>query len=324
MNEDEQLRERFSGLGFADEPPMASTAAGDLARGRRHLRRRRAATLSGGIVGVTALAVGAALALPGGGPTVAENLPVGGGGTTADAPAEPTSDATITATPEVTNTPSDSPTTEVDDRPPAGDEAFWETRQLLLATAVEHLDPAHEHLPAEVNGFTGGASGGVPDVGTKLGWTNEGEDGEGLVRVAVTGPGYTTAGEFSVPDFLVDFGCDLPENCTEETLPGGETVLVAPANPEMNLLFAVSYERADGSMVGVAVYDLFGNNSLTPVSEMDVTLEQAMAFVTDEHLQVLPKELDDELDFGPVVPPEGEIASGESTTETQDQPTQDE
>ncbi|RIQ18410.1 hypothetical protein DY240_21290, partial [Jiangella rhizosphaerae] len=63
MNEDEQLRERFRGLGFAGEPPMTSTAVDDLARGRRHLRRRRAAALGGGALGVAAAGVGVALLL---------------------------------------------------------------------------------------------------------------------------------------------------------------------------------------------------------------------------------------------------------------------
>ena len=85
----------------------------------------------------------------------------------------------------------------------------------------------------------------------------------------------------------------LPPSCGSIVqVPGtDETVLVAPPNPETNLLFAVSYERADGSMVGVAVSDLFGNNSLVPVSEMDITLEQAIAFVTDPDLAVDPDEL---------------------------------
>ncbi|WP_157987586.1 hypothetical protein [Jiangella endophytica] len=298
MNDDEQLHRRFQAMGFAGEPPMASTATDDLTRGRRHLRRRRAAVMGGGVLGVTALAVGVAFALPSGGPSGSEDLPVAGAGATTESPVEPT-----------TTTPPDSASTPAEP-PAAGNEAFWDTRQLLLATAVEHLDPAHEHLVDEATGFTGGGGDGAVKVGTKLGWTNTGEEGEAMVRVGVTTAGYTEAEEHAVENFVVDFGCDLPENCTEQTLPGGETVLVAPANPELNLLFAVSYERPDGSMVGVAVYDLFGNNSLTPVSEVDVTLEQAFAFVTDPDLQVVPDEVDDELDHGPLT-----LEQGEGTTE---------
>ncbi|TDD65691.1 hypothetical protein E1262_24380 [Jiangella aurantiaca] len=273
MNEDEQLRERFRGVGFAGEPPMASTAADDLARGRRHLRRRRAAALSGGVVGMVAVAAGVALALPGGGPAGDEDLPVAGGS------AAETSAPPATTPTEPTATPSEMPG------------GFSLTRQLLRETAAEHFDPAGDHLNNDANSLHGGGFENAVNVGTKLGWTVPGEDGEGLVQVGVTAPGYVDAGEYAVENFIVDFGCDLPEHCTEQTVPGtGETVLVAPPNPDMHLQFAVSYERADGSMVGVAVYDLFGNNSLAPVSEVEITLEQAFAFVTDADLRVDPDE----------------------------------
>lgn len=300
MNEDDQLRERFRRMGFAGEPPMASTATDDLARGRRHLRRRRAAMLTGGVVGVVAVAAGVAFALPGGEPSGAEEVPVAGrgaGDAPSSAPADPSGDTTATPTEAPTSTPTAA------DTPPGDDFGFPATRQLLLATAVEHLDPAHEHLPATTSGITGGGT----NVGTKLEWLVEGDDGMGLVQVAVTGPGYADEYEFARQDFAVNIGCDIDtDRCTEQPIPGtDETALVGAANPEMHLLFSIVYERADGSLVGIAVSDLFGNNSTIPLAEMDVSLDQGFAFVTDPDLQVASDELDDESGVGAVTLPEG-------------------
>lgn len=295
MNEDEQLHERFRRVGFAGEPPMASTATDDLARGRRHLRRRRVAALGGGVAGAVALAAGVAFALPGGGPSGAEDLPVAGGGTTAESPVEPS-----TTTPEEATTPSDGPGFGPDDLPAPM------TRQLLLDTAVEHLDPAHEHLPAESSGVTGGGT----NIGTKLEWLVDGDDGMGLVQVAVTGPGYADEYEFAAQDFAVNIGCEIGTDlCTEQPIPGtDETALVGAANPETHLLFSIVYERPDGSFVGIAVSDLFGNNSEIPLARMDVTLAQGFAFVTDPDLQVTPEDLADG-DPGEATLPEGEGAT---------------
>lgn len=299
MNEDDQLRERFRRMGFTGEPPMASLATDDLARGRRHLRRRRAATLTGGVVGVVAVAAGVAFALPGGGPSGAEEVPVAGGG----AEDAPSVEATAPQVPTSTPTSADDGYGDAFPAPA--------TRQLLLDTAVEHLDPAHEHLPAASSGITGGGT----NVGTKLEWLVAGDDGMGLVQVAVTGPGYAGEYEFARQDFAVNIGCEIDtDRCTEQPIPGtDETALVGAPNPDAHLLFSIVYERADGSLVGIAVSDLFGNNSDTPLAAMDVSLEQGFAFVTDPDLQVAADELDDDSGVGQVTPPEG---SG--TTELQD------
>ncbi|MBB5789120.1 hypothetical protein [Jiangella mangrovi] len=294
---DELLRTRLERLGFAGEPPMASTATDDLERGRRHLRRRRIATLGGGALGVAAAGVGVALLLPGFGPAAQSDLNVAGSGdgpAAVEAPAVPST--TATAPPEA---------------PPVDHElGFPVTRQLLLDTAVEHLDPAHEHLDAESTGLTGGGFEDAFEVGTKLGWTVPGEDGLGLVQVAVTSPGYATADEYARAQFGGSFGCSGPDDgCEEQPVPGtDETVLVAGPNSESTLQFGVVYERADGSMVGIGVSSLFGNNSVTPVSEVGITLEQAIAFVTDPGLLVDPAEAAEDDPFGTwpeTVGPEG-------------------
>ncbi|TDC52246.1 hypothetical protein E1212_09310 [Jiangella ureilytica] len=305
MIEDDELRRQFDRVGFAGEPPMGSTATDDLVRGRRHLRRRRIATLGGGALGVAAAGVGVALLLPGFGPAASSDLDVAGAG---PAPVEVT-DETAPATHE-TGVPSQEPSQEptVDDEYQLG---FPLTRQLLLDTAVEHLDPAHEHLPAESTGLTGGGT----NVGTKLEWLVDGDDGMGLVQVAVTGPGYADEYEFARQDFAANIGCEIDtDRCIEQPIPGtDETALVGAANPDTHLLFSIVYERADGSFVGIAVSDLFGNNSLIPLAEMDVSLEQGFAFVTDPDLALAPGESAEDYDvLRPGEREDGSIPEGTS------------
>jgi hypothetical protein len=111
-------------------------------------------------------------------------------------------------------------------------------------------------------------------------------------------------------------GCEEIADCEYQTAPGTEQqVLVAEADPARNLLLGVMYQRPDGSFTGVGVYDLFGNNSLQPVSNVDITLEQAMAFVTDPALQVLQAEIGDAEDIlAEMVPEEVPIEEGDFTS----------
>lgn len=68
--------------------------------------------------------------------------------------------------------------------------------------------------------------------------------------------------------------------CTEHDVPGTDkTVRVADPDPETNLRFGVMYQRPDGSFTAVGVYDRFGNNSVEPVVGVDITLEQAIAYL---------------------------------------------
>lgn len=122
-------------------------------------------------------------------------------------------------------------------------------------------------------------------VSSKLDCRVPGESGLGMLHVVVTTPGYAE-GEYAESDVAWRIGCDDIADCSSQTIAGGEEVLVAEADPERNLVLGVMYQRPDRSFTGVGVYDLFGNNSLEPVSSVDITLEQAIAFVTDPALQV--------------------------------------
>lgn len=282
MKPEDQLSRRFEELRFSDEPPMASDPADDVRRGTRRLRRRRAMVLVPAVASVAAAVTGVALALP---PDAGaeRQLQVTGSGDPKPTPTHPLD-------PKPTPTHSPAPTV-----PDDGFE-FPATRQHLLEAAVEHLDPKRQHLPGKTSNVQTGGGGDSMEVGTKLDWTIPGEDGTGMVQVLVTTPGYAKG---DPP------GCwnDDRSKCTERQIPEtSETVWVAQPDPEFNLRLGVHYERPDGSVVGIGVYDLFGNNSTTPVSDVDIELKQAFAFVTDPDLRVDPDEMEN---YEPMAPVQG-------------------
>ncbi|WP_051426071.1 sigma factor [Jiangella gansuensis] len=170
MAHDTQLRELFDRMEFAGEPPMTSTVADDLRRGQRHLRRRRAAGLLGGVATTALVAGGVVFALPS--DPGSEITAAGDAGTSA--PAEP----------EVAQTFGVFPSTET----------------LLLDTAAEHLDPSRDHLPDELGPALFGDHGvEFAVIGSQLPWSEIGQAGAGVVKVAVTTPGYVDATDHALP-----------------------------------------------------------------------------------------------------------------------------
>lgn len=285
MNDEEQLRRRLEEMDFPGEPAMASTPFDDARRGRRRLRQRRAAAVTAGLAAVTLVTAGVGYLLPSTGGGTDADLRVAGGPSTPGS----TPEATAQQTPE----PTGSGGSGSDDS--GSDEFvldFPKTRRLLLDTALEHLDPQGRHLPAESTNL--GTSGGGEErefrVSTKLGWTIPDEDGEGMVFVAVTTPEFTGDGPLGGDaTFEGMTGCADASACTERRIPGSPgRAWVAEADPERDFELGVIYERPDGVLVGIGVYSLFGNNSLTPVSETGIDLEDAFAFVTDPDLHVDP------------------------------------
>ncbi|HEX6233422.1 MAG TPA: hypothetical protein VFZ63_09855 [Jiangellaceae bacterium] len=258
-HEEDQLRRRLAEFNFPGEPVDAGRAEDDLVRARSAHRRRTAAWTTA-TAGIVALGAGIAFAVPNfdsgaelfaaGEPNVMDEAGCGGG-----APADEHL-------------------------------GFAGTRQCLLDVAAKHFDPERIHLP-EVLGSAGTGSGEHGwRVSSKLEWQVPGESGLGMIEVAVTTPGYAE-GDYAERDMASVIGCEEIADCEYQTVPGTEQqVFVAEADPARNLLLGVMYQRPDGSFTGVGVYDLFGNNSLEPVSNVDITLEQAMAFVMDPALQV--------------------------------------
>jgi hypothetical protein len=163
---------------------------------------------------------------------------------------------------------------------------FDVTRQMLLDVARETFDPDGEHLPTEATSFHGGVTEGAHRIGTKLSWINPDESGEGMVYVGVTSPGFAEK-DHAIEDFAFLAGNGDFAQFTEEKLPGtSQTGWVYQGGTGDDLRLGVFVERADGSLVGIGVYGLFGNNSLTGVSDIGIDLEAAAAYVTDPRLAV--------------------------------------
>jgi hypothetical protein len=275
VNTDEQMVRLFDRIEFRDEPPMATSVDSYVTDGGRRLRRRRAAIGAGLAGAAAAVVVGMAVVAPGEPEPDPASEVIG-----------PTPPQIMRPTPQTTPSPLDS----APPLPEPADFPFSATRQLLLDSAVEHFDPQRSHLPEESSGFYGSGIGDKEGVGTKLSWTVSGESGEGMLYVAVTGPGYVSADEYALEGFaglateleLADFARrELPG--TDEQGWVAEGVQTGGFG---DLVLGVVYERADGSLVGVGAYSMFGNNSLEPVSTMNVDLRQAAAFVTDPDLRI--------------------------------------
>lgn len=280
MIDDEQIVRLVGEIEFPAEPQMETVVGSYVLLGERRLRRRRMVIAAAGILGsVAAIATGIAIALP-------------------DDPAtgvvEPSTREIARPSPQVTPSPLESPPTlpEVDELP------FSATRQLLIDSAIEHFDPARSHMTAESGSFSGRGIGDKVEVGTKLGWTVPGESGEGMLYVAVTAPGYVA--EEHALELFAGLGTDLQiAEFSQRELPGtGEQAWVAEnvqTGAFGTLVIGVVYERGDGSLVGVGAYDMFGNNSLEPVSTIDVDLHRAAAFVTDPDLGIAAADRDAEV-----------------------------
>ncbi|GAB3418404.1 hypothetical protein [Flindersiella endophytica] len=287
MNDEDQLSRTFEELDFSDEPAMTSGPDDDVRRGQRRLRRRRAVMVGAGLAAGVVMATGAVAVLPNAFRDDA-TLQVASGDPRG-IPSEGASTVSPSPTPTV---PSAKPTVERGESTAKapGDDPFPypATRALLLDAAVRHLDPGREHLPEQSeNVQTGGYS-----VGSKLDWAVSGEDGLGMVKVVVTST-EAEKDEHAVDGLLQEVGCldetDGKNLCEKQTIPGtSEQAWVGVDRRGQEAALSVLYQRTDGSYVGIGTFDLFGNNSQTPVSRVDVSLEQALAFVTDPGLKLVP------------------------------------
>ena len=221
----------------------------DLARGRRRLVRTRGLTSAAAlvVVGVVASVALGAAGTDDAAPDPA--APPGATATDADAPTEPPS-----------GIPS-SPKAPVDTRD--GKELLTDWAQAL----AESLDPGGRHLDTVVTGYQGSGRG----LGAKLGWSVPGEEGLGLVQVFVS-PSLRTQ---------FDFYCSAATPCRDVTVDG-----VAAQVQEMDGTTQVAVEREDGSVATVLIDPLFGNNSVVPVSGMDITVPELVRAAADPRLTV--------------------------------------
>jgi hypothetical protein len=162
---------------------------------------------------------------------------------------------------------------EVEPDRPGDGFAYYEQRHLLFTVARDHLDPAGEHLSMHPNYQSSGRS-----IGTKLNWKVPGEPGLGMVQVGIEPPGMTDSGR------RFEIGCDEYFSCERRELADGSSAWVGQSGDG---LIGVAYEQADGESVWVLVDPLFGNNSQTPVSAVDISVDDLLAYVSDDRLGVL-------------------------------------
>lgn len=239
---DRQLRE----LGDAVPAPPVPLEE-DLARGRRRLRVHRALALGGVVAGVAVVA----LAVPLVGDSVAGDSGTG----PASAPTVPASKPPASApTPHQRA----SHPASVED-PRTGAQLVRDYRDVL----AEHLDPDGTHLQKRPDNLQSGGG-----LGTKLGWTEPGQEGLGMVQVFV-GPGWNS---------FLGADCGSRGACRKRTVDGIEATVI-----EWNGATTVLVHGDDGP-VAITVDSLFGNNSLVPAEGMDIPLADLVRAAADDRL----------------------------------------
>lgn len=147
---------------------------------------------------------------------------------------------------------------------------------------AEYLDPTGEHLEKTVSNMQGSDGGSGRTIGTKLGWTVEGEDGLGMVQLAI-GPDWDGAGLLCA---------DPGWTCEDADRPGVKVARIATHDGART--YAV--ERSDGTVVAITLDSLFGNNSTIPVSGVDLGEKEVMAAAADPRLVVPEPDLPPEVD----------------------------
>lgn len=256
---------------LTDTLTPSSDPAGDLRRGRRRRTRTRLAAGCGSAL--VAASVAAVVAWP----TGEDPAPLA-----TDPVTTPTASPATTAT---TATASAAPATgrciDPDDRGPAPNgriiAAAPDLLDLYRAILVEHLDPAERHLgPGRTNNQVGssgsdGCRAGqmrLTSYGTKLDWRVPGESGLGMIQVEVSDDPWDEAQTRLAHDGWKPRDVDLPGVRSAEvaSYDGGVAVVV---------------HRTDGLSVALDANTLFGNNSLTPVSGVDLSVAELVAAAAD-------------------------------------------
>ena len=249
----------------------------DVARGRARLLRTRVGVAGAALlVGVVVLGTG--LALGAGSSGRATPAPAGEGPTAASTYHEPETTLSASAPPAPT------PTRSAQDAylhkqldgawKGSGDIPFRTWRNDLYATARSVLDPSGTHLTYSSQGLTSGSDGHGVGLGIKLGWSEPGRSGEGMVHVTVTSEGgsddeqCSTTGGFSCPDTVQV---------------GGEAMKVGTGDRGE---LVVLYRQSDGERAVVLVNPLFGNNSRTPVQDGFVSRRDVYRLVQDDRLDL--------------------------------------
>ena len=281
---------------FDDEPmggSVGDTMRADLTRAHDRLSRRRRWTGGFSALAVAAVAFVIAMSpnlLPSGD---TDSGPAGFAGQTESPKPDRPSPDQASPNPDRPSPDRSVLTTDAPARPGDGF-PYFDQRHLLFTVAKNHLDPSGEHLSMASNVQGGGGSHGSQSVGTKLNWKVRGESGLGMVQVGIATPGLTDA------DRRFEIGCG--GSCDRHDLGDGTSAWVRRSSDGV---IGAAYEQSDGGSVWVLVDPLFGNNSLTPVSSVDVSVDDLLAYVTDPRLRWLDSNSDQVMTWDGRVVPEG-------------------
>lgn len=263
MTNEDLLTKRLHQLADSIVPPPHD-ARSDLQRGRRLQRRNRTAIAVGAVAVVGAVTVGAAM-LPRSGPTA---LDPSNGGPTAGGPTASTGIRNLESdeAPDAKMTRGSFPNRF--GAPPGARAALREYNNVL----AEHLDPSRQHLEQyDGVGFTGGSDEAGPnEVGAKFSWTTTGQNGEGMLHVAVSRTWVNSQIYLAHKEWRP----------LDAILPAGWTAEIAKYDGGM----AVVVHRADGVHVAIDANTLFGNNSLTSVTEFRFATSDLVAAASDKRL----------------------------------------
>ncbi len=140
-----------------------------------------------------------------------------------------------------------------------------ELLQVYRDVLVVHLDPSGEHLQVKPDNLQSGGG-----LGTKLGWRIPGEEGLGMVEIFV-GDGWG--------GFVGGLCGDDGQQCVTKDVDGIHATV-----SESDGVTSVLVKRDDGSNVLLTVNPLFGNNSLVPVSAMDISVDDMIRAAGDPRL----------------------------------------
>ncbi|WP_139981585.1 hypothetical protein [Nocardioides litoris] len=250
------LEQRLHDLAARAVPP-AVPVADDVARGRRRVRRRRAVLGASALAAVLVVGGAAGLARSGPDDRAVDRTPV--------------ATSTPTPTPTPTTAPTTAPTTST--APPAAPADPRDAQQLLtdwrdvVASYLDRRDQHLERVPSNVQSGSG--------LGTKLGWSQAGSDGLGMVQLFVS---RTWADQWYM-------WCDSSQDCRDLTVRGPDGGEVAARVMEADGETWVGVQH-DGFVVALMVDALFGNNAVVPVDGFDVSVRTLARVAADDRFSM--------------------------------------
>jgi hypothetical protein len=160
------------------------------------------------------------------------------------------------------------------------DRRYGSTRAGYADLVIEHLDPHQLHLnKSQGGGDTTGRNCALLALDTNLGYTSPGDDGLGVVRVEVTTASASRQLHIGLWQARPPAGGWHPA----ASIPSGAVRAYVKEGSDDTAVVVI---RADGTLVELDAERLWGNNSLTPVTHMDITVDQLLETAADPRFQL--------------------------------------